>query len=266
MRKLSHPHVVNFFGMERVDGKIYIMMEKVHGGELFDRVVQLESYSELQARATTLVLLDAIRYLHSQRICHRDLKPENLLLSHDDDPTDIKLADFGFAAEVERDAATGGPLGTLTTTCGTPGYVAPEVITATPDRPYGLTCDMWSIGVIIFVLLGGYPPFDDGADDEDGGGGDDNSALFKRILKGEYEFHDEFWCDISEAAKDFIRRLLTVKPADRITAEEALQHPWLELGEEELKNRDLQHNLVAMKAWNRKRKFKRGKVTPIPNP
>ena len=131
------------------------------------------------------------------------------------------------------------------------GYVAPEVITAAKTGGYGLACDMWSVGVIVFVLLGGYAPFED----------PDPEEQFRAIVAGDFEFHEEYWADVSDAAKDFIRRLLTVDRSARITVEEALHHPWLELSESELATRNLGHNQEAMKAWNRKRKFKRAMNT-----
>jgi len=247
MRGLDHPHIVKMLtDIQGPGGIYYIVMERVEGGELFDRVVELESYSEAQARATAITLLDALRYLHARNICHRDLKPENLLLKTKDTDSDIKIADFGFAAEVQGNC--------LTDMCGTPGYVAPEVIKmgdrnvpASEKKPYGLECDMWSVGVIIFVLLGGYPPFDD----------DNQTVLFQLIARADYEFHEEFWCDISDAAKDLIRRLLTVDVSKRATAEEALQHPWIALSEDELVSRDLKANQLALKKYLQKRKLKR---------
>jgi len=247
MRGLDHPHIVKMLAdIQGAGGMYYIVMERVEGGELFDRVVELESYSEAQARATAITLLDALRYLHAKNICHRDLKPENLLLKSKTTDSDIKIADFGFAAEANGH--------TLTAMCGTPGYVAPEVIKmgdrnvpTSEKAPYGLECDMWSVGVIIFVLLGGYPPFDD----------DNQTVLFQLIARGEFEFHDEFWADISDAAKDMIRRLLCVDAAKRCSAEEALQHPWIALSEEELISRDLKANQIALRRYLQKRKLKR---------
>jgi len=247
MRGLNHPHIVKMYAdIHGADGMYYLVMERVRGGELFDRIVELESYTEVQARATAVILLDALHYLHSRNICHRDLKPENLLLKSKDTDSDIKIADFGFAAEVEGDEC-------LTDMCGTPNYVAPEVIKmgnahlGGSAAPYGLACDMWSVGVIIFVLLGGYPPFEH----------DDQKVLFQLIAHGIYEFHDEYWAEISDGAKDLISKLLMVDPKKRITAAQALKHPWLELNEAELNKRSLNKNLAEMRRWNQKRKLKR---------
>jgi len=159
MRALDHPNIVKMLAdIPGQDGMYYLVMERVRGGELFDRIVELEHYTEVQARATAVILLDAMRYLHMKNICHRDLKPENLLLLSKNTDSDIKIADFGFAAEVKGDTY-------LTDMCGTPNYVAPEVIKmgsgGDKGKGYGIACDMWSVGVIIFVLLGGYPPFED---------------------------------------------------------------------------------------------------------
>lgn len=139
---------------------------------------------------------------------HRDLKPENLLLTSKNDDADVKLADFGFAAKA--------PTQCLTTQCGTPGYVAPEIL---KDKPHGRPVDLWSLGVIAYILLGGYPPFHD----------ENQKNLFRLIKAGRYEFHPEYWGGVSEEAKDFIRHLLEVNPDKRYTADQALKHSWVML-------------------------------------
>jgi len=130
-----------------------------------------------------------MNYLHERKIAHRDLKPENLLLRSVEDDAAIKIADFGFAKKVTSKK--------LTTQCGTPGYVAPEILEGVP---YDESADMWSVGVILYILLGGYPPFHE----------DNQKELFKKIRKGSFEFHTEYWSQISDDAKDLIRGLLTV--------------------------------------------------------
>jgi len=141
--KLQHPHVVKYFDFTQDRSHYYIVLEVVAGGELFDRIVQRVYYSEKEARDLVWVLLDVLHHIHGKRIAHRDLKPENLLLKSTHNDHDIKLADFGFATEAKK------PMREL---CGTPAYVAPEIIN---EKPYGLEVDMWSCGVIVFILLGG---------------------------------------------------------------------------------------------------------------
>jgi calcium/calmodulin-dependent protein kinase I len=142
------------------------------------------------------LLLEAIKYCHDADIVHRDLKPENLLLTGKDDDASIKLADFGFAKRIEFDSEG------LVTACGTPGYVAPEIL---EGKPYGKTVDIWSIGVITYILLCGYPPFHD----------DNHNALFKKIKKGKFQFDSPYWDNVSDDAKDLISQMLVVDPEKR---------------------------------------------------
>lgn len=168
----------------------------MEGGELFDRIVDKSYYTEREARDLVLLLLEAIKYCHSYGIVHRDLKPENVLLSSKDDNASIKLADFGFAKKLDLDSEN------LTTACGTPGYVAPEIL---KGSSYGKTVDIWSIGVITFILLCGYPPFHH----------DNHNALFRLIKAGKFEFSSPYWDHISDEAKDLINQMLVVDPAKR---------------------------------------------------
>ncbi|CAM9494431.1 unnamed protein product [Pylaiella littoralis] len=207
LRLLQHSNVVSIHQFFQDDPEYYYMvMEYMSGGELFDRIVQKTYYNEEEARNLCRVLLDSVRYCHELGIVHRDLKPENILLASKHDDASIKLADFGFACSVLN--------GKVTTQCGSPGYVAPEILKA---MPYGTSVDMWSIGVIIYTLLGGYPPFHD----------ENQTRLFRRIKAGSFKFHDEYWSSTSIEAKDLIRKLLLVDPARRMNATQAMEHPWL---------------------------------------
>ncbi|XP_064559095.1 calcium/calmodulin-dependent protein kinase type 1D isoform X3 [Zonotrichia leucophrys gambelii] len=182
-------------------------MQLVSGGELFDRIVEKGFYTEKDASTLIRQVLDAVYYLHRMGIVHRDLKPENLLYYSQDEESKIMISDFGLS-KME------GKGDVMSTACGTPGYVAPEVLA---QKPYSKAVDCWSIGVIAYILLCGYPPFYD----------ENDSKLFEQILKAEYEFDSPYWDDISESAKDFIRNLMEKDPNKRYTCEQAARHPWI---------------------------------------
>jgi serine/threonine protein kinase len=167
---------------------------------------------------------------------------ENLLLQSADDDSAVKIADFGFAKRVYKPNS-------LTTQCGTPGYVAPEILEGTP---YDQASDMWSVGVILYILLGGYPPFIE----------NNQRELFRKIRKGEYEFHEEYWGTVSEGATELISSLLQVNPAKRLSARDALSNKWICEDDATLLDRDLGANLEEMKRFNAKRKF-RGAVSTV---
>jgi calcium/calmodulin-dependent protein kinase I len=242
MSRLNHPNIVRLYETYRESEYYYLVTEKMMGGELLDRVVQKTFYNEKEARDTCKILFQAMSYCHSKRIAHRDLKPENLLLQSDDNDWDLKIADFGFAKKC--------PPSGLTTMCGTPGYVAPEILERVP---YDTQCDLWSLGVIVYILLGGYSPFEEKSQD----------ALFARIRAGDYTFHEEFWHSVSSNAKDLIRSLLTVDPRQRLTSDQALQHSWMTVSEDVLASTDLGVNLHELKRYNAKRKFKAAVKTVI---
>ncbi|XP_026532003.1 calcium/calmodulin-dependent protein kinase type 1B isoform X2 [Pseudonaja textilis] len=181
-------------------------MQLVTGGELFDRIIERGYYTEKDASQLIRQVLEAVNYLHDLGIVHRDLKPENLLYATPFEDAKIMITDFGLS-KIEAD-------GIMSTACGTPGYVAPEIL---EQKAYGKAVDSWALGVISYILLCGYPPFYD----------ENDSELFNQILKAEYEFDSPYWDDISESAKDFIRHLLERDPEKRFTCEQALQHPWI---------------------------------------
>jgi len=207
LKKVQHPNIISL--KEIIDTKncLFIVTELVTGGELFDKIVELGNFSEKDAAILVTKIVSAIDYLHDINIVHRDLKPENLLLKDPNSLHEIKLADFGLSKIV-------GTKVMMQTACGTPGYVAPEVLNATG---YDKEVDMWSIGVITYILLCGFPPFYN----------DSLPELFEQIMKADYDFPEEYWKDISEDAKDFIRKLLVVNSAKRLTGKEALKHRWL---------------------------------------
>ena len=217
LRSVQHANVVRLFEIFESDAKIFLVMEELTGGELFDRLVTLGKYTEEDARYFTFKLLNAVLYLHDRNICHRDLKPENILLANAEPDAELKITDFGLS----KIAAPQLDDFLMTTRCGTPGYVAPEVLAQEVShgqlRKYGTSCDMWSVGVIVYILLSAAPPFY----------GKTDAEMNKRIKQGTYKFPDKYWASISQPAKDFIGRLLTVDPNRRMSAAEALQHDWI---------------------------------------
>ncbi|XP_015795298.1 calcium/calmodulin-dependent protein kinase type 1 [Tetranychus urticae] len=206
LRKLNHSNIVQLKETYEDKQKVYLVMELVTGGELFDRIVEKGSYTEKDASALIRQILEAVDYMHCQGVVHRDLKPENLLYYNQDPDSKIMISDFGLSKMEDS--------GVMATACGTPGYVAPEVLS---QKPYGKAVDVWSIGVIAYILLCGYPPFYD----------ENDANLFAQIVKGDFEFDSPYWDDISDSAKDFITHLICVNPNKRYTCKQALAHPWI---------------------------------------
>jgi serine/threonine protein kinase len=203
MKLLKHDHVVQMREVLQSSTKIYIVLELITGGELFDRIVKVKRFSEDIARKFLQQLVDGIWYCHTQGISHRDLKPENLLLDGDDN---LKISDFGLSAL----SNTGGGEKMLMTTCGTPNYVAPEVL---QEKGYsGAMADVWSCGVILYVMLAGYLPFED----------DTLNGLFAKIENGRFNFPSHFSPDV----KDLISKMLVVDPNKRINMDSVMKHPW----------------------------------------
>lgn len=236
LKELDYPNITKLYEFFEEPKSFYVVLEYLEGGELFDRIVKKAFYNEKEARDLVFILLKTIKYLHDKGIVHRDLKPENLLLKSKDNDAEVTLADFGFATYSKGDD--------ITNQCGTPGYIAPEILKCVP---YGKTVDMWSFGVILYILLGGYPPFHD----------ENQRALFKKIIKGDYEFHHDYWSGVSDEAKQLIQGLLTVDPKLRLTVDQALAHPWLGKAEELLASTDLQSNLKVLKKYIATRKLKK---------
>uniref|UniRef100_A0A7N8WLF9 Serine/threonine-protein kinase DCLK2 n=1 Tax=Mastacembelus armatus TaxID=205130 RepID=A0A7N8WLF9_9TELE len=208
LRRVKHPNIVLL--IEEVDtyNELYLVMELVKGGDLFDAITSANRYTERDASGMLYNLANAIKYLHSLNIVHRDIKPENLLVyEHADGSKSLKLGDFGLATVVD------GPLYTV---CGTPTYVAPEIIAETG---YGLKVDIWAAGVITYILLCGFPPFR--------GSSDDQEVLFDQILMGQLEFPLPYWDNVSETATELIRSMLEVEVDQRYTALQVLEHPWV---------------------------------------
>jgi len=232
--KIHHPNVIKLLDLFDSTENLYLVMELVTGGELFDRIVEREQYSESDAKEVMRQLLDAIEYIHSKDIVHRDLKPENLLLEDKARDTKIKLTDFGLSKIFDSEY--------MSTACGTPGYVAPEILTATG---YGPAVDMWSAGVIMYILLCGYPPFYN----------ENDAKLFESIMAANYHFHSPYWDNISKEAKSVIQSLLVPDPSKRLTAIQAKELEWFKITDDESKGTALPTEMKdSLKRHNTERK------------
>ncbi len=213
LRSLRHPSIIHLEDIFADGHNLYLVMELSDGGDLFDRISYKAHYKEGEAREVIRQILEAISYLHANKVAHRDLKPENILLVSRTNDTHVKITDFGLAKKI--DDSSGGNLKTF---CGTPQYFAPEVLqrknSVKGTGRYSIEADMWSVGVIMYVLLCGAFPFQE-------------KVLFKQIKKAEYSFAAPVWQTVSEEAKDMIRRLLVVSAKERLTADQCLQHPWI---------------------------------------
>lgn len=207
----GHRSIVTLVDYFETMNNLYLVTDLCVGGELFDRICERGNYYEKDAAHIVRTIVDAVVYLHDQGIVHRDLKPENLLFRDKTEESDLLIADFGLSRVVDDEKIT-----VLSTTCGTPGYMAPEIFKKTG---HGKPVDMWAIGVITYFLLCGYTPFDR----------DTTMEEMQAIINADYRFEPtQYWEDVSEDAKDFINKLLTIDPAKRLSAKEALQHRWLQ--------------------------------------
>jgi len=208
LKALQHQYIVRCFDAIDTADHMYFIMELMSGGELFDRIVSLGHFTEKMAQDVTFKLLSALQFMHEQGVCHRDLKPENLLLSDTSETAEVKITDFGLSKMLDERTTI------MKTACGTPGYCAPEVLNM---GNYGFECDVWSYGVILYILLCGFPPFY----------GDNDQQMFKKIKGGQYRFLKPYWDPISDDAKDIVAKMLVVDVTDRTSIAELLQHPWL---------------------------------------
>ncbi|TPX46180.1 hypothetical protein SeLEV6574_g03357 [Synchytrium endobioticum] len=216
LEMVQHPHIVGLIDKYETPAHMYLVTDLASGGELFDQIVQKGSYTEADAAKLVRQLLDAVAYLHDHDIVHRDLKPENLLFRDRSDNADVMITDFGLSRVVDSDMY-------LRTACGTPDYVAPEVLDQTG---HGKPVDVWALGVITYVLLCGFTPFWC-VTSPPVHPGEDQRSLFAAIVSGQYDYDEEYWSAVSDSAKDFIDLCLTRDPAKRPAAGQALEHPWL---------------------------------------
>lgn len=236
LASLNHPHIVPLIDFFDEKDCYFIVMELMSGGDLFDRIGKKKAYSEADARDLVVKMLKAVAYCHTRRIAHCDMKPKNLLLMSDDNDSFIKLADFGFAARVHEDKS-------LSKQCGTPFFVSPEILMR---KPYDHQSDMWSVGCIVFLLLSGNLPFM----------GRSQKELFRKIVSGKYEFDEEDWQDVSDDAKDLVKRLLILNPDERITANEAIRHRWVKASKDRLSLIVLQGTSQRLKTFNARMKLR----------
>ncbi|XP_014233574.1 serine/threonine-protein kinase GD17699 [Trichogramma pretiosum] len=208
LRQVSHPNIISLIEEQETNDHLFLVMELMKGGDLFDAIAKATKFSEDDSRIMVTHLCYALAYLHSHNIVHRDVKPENLLVQISGDRIScLKLADFGLAQVVQE------PLYTI---CGTPTYVAPEILA---EVGYGLKIDVWAAGVILYILLCGFPPFVSTDNEQE--------KLFEQILSGFYEFTSPYWDNISLTAKELISNMLQAQPEIRFSAEDVLDHPWL---------------------------------------
>jgi len=213
MSQLDHEHIIRLLEVYENNREVCLVMELAKGGELFDRLLEQGSLRESEAARLFSQLLEAVAELHSRGIVHRDLKPENLLFYDNTADSQILLADFGLS-DYEEELSKDSPV------AGTPTYLAPEVIAQTESSA---AQDLWSCGVILFIILCGYPPFFSDEENEQ----DSETAVLKAVVKGRYNFHSAFWDQVSSEAKDLVSRLLCLDPQLRLSAREALRHPWI---------------------------------------
>ncbi|CUV04485.1 unnamed protein product [Cryptosporidium hominis] len=206
MKRLDHPNIIKLFEVFEDTNYLYFVMEICTGGELFDRIIKRGHFSERYAAVIMRQVFSAIAYCHSNEFMHRDLKPENLLFSDSSPNSLLKVIDWGFAAKCPKTHK-------FTSVVGTPYYVAPEVLYGS----YSKLCDLWSAGVILYILLCGYPPFH----------GKDNVEILRKVKIGQYSLEHNSWKYVSDSAKDLIKRLLMTDPNKRISAQDALNHPWI---------------------------------------
>ncbi|XP_068117325.1 serine/threonine-protein kinase H1 [Hyperolius riggenbachi] len=209
LRRVRHTNIIQLIEVFETQERVYMVMELATGGELFDRIIAKGSFTERDATHVLQMVLEGVKYLHTLGITHRDLKPENLLYYHPGTDSKIMITDFGLASARKK-----GDECLMKTTCGTPEYIAPEILVR---KPYTNSVDMWALGVISYILLSGTMPFED----------DNRTRLYRQILKGKYSYSGEPWPSVSNLAKDFIDRLLMVEPSERMTASQALKHPWV---------------------------------------
>ncbi|XP_026134327.1 calcium/calmodulin-dependent protein kinase type II delta chain isoform X17 [Carassius auratus] len=243
-RLLKHPNIVRLHDSISEEGFHYLVFDLVTGGELFEDIVAREFYSEADASHCINQILESVSHIHQHDIVHRDLKPENLLLASKMKGAAVKLADFGLAIEVQGDQQAWFGF------AGTPGYLSPEVLR---KDPYGKPVDIWACGVILYILLVGYPPFWD----------EDQHKLYQQIKAGAYDFPSPEWDTVTAEAKNLINQMLTINPAKRITADQALKHPWVCQRSTVASMIHRQETVECLRKFNARRKLKGAILTTM---
>ncbi|XP_069622824.1 calcium/calmodulin-dependent protein kinase type II subunit beta isoform X5 [Ranitomeya imitator] len=243
-RLLKHPNIVRLHDSISEEGFHYLIFDLVTGGELFEDIVAREYYSEADASHCIQQILEAVLHCHQMGVVHRDLKPENLLLASKCKGAAVKLADFGLAIEVQGEQQAWFGF------AGTPGYLSPEVLR---KEAYGKPVDIWACGVILYILLVGYPPFWD----------EDQHKLYQQIKAGAYDFPSPEWDTVTPEAKNLINQMLTINPAKRITAHEALKHPWVCQRSTVASMMHRQETVECLKKFNARRKLKGAILTTM---
>ena len=240
LKLVNHANVIKLEAVYETSTQYLLVLQLITGGELFEQIVEITHYSEADASRIVRQILEGVDHMHKNLIVHRDLKPENLLLSSKEDPNaKVLITDFGLSAIMVSAEER------LKRAVGTPGYLAPEVLfTLDTDEGYGLEVDAWGIGVIMYILLCGYPPFY----------GEDDDAVYDKICDCDYSFQEEYWGNISDQAKDLIRRFLTLDPTQRITPAQALEHPWIQSCAYTVPLPDT--TIASIKSFNARRRFK----------
>uniref|UniRef100_A0A3Q3IP64 calcium/calmodulin-dependent protein kinase n=1 Tax=Monopterus albus TaxID=43700 RepID=A0A3Q3IP64_MONAL len=243
-RLLKHANIVRLHDSISEEGFHYLVFDLVTGGELFEDIVAREYYSEADASHCISQILESVNHIHQHDIVHRDLKPENLLLASKMKGAAVKLADFGLAIEVQGEQQAWFGF------AGTPGYLSPEVLR---KDPYGKSVDIWACGVILYILLVGYPPFWD----------EDQHKLYQQIKAGAYDFPSPEWDTVTPEAKNLINQMLTINPAKRITAEQALKHPWVCHRSTVASMMHRQETVECLRKFNARRKLKGAILTTM---
>ncbi|XP_074104513.1 calcium/calmodulin-dependent protein kinase II isoform X5 [Cotesia typhae] len=243
-RKLQHPNIVRLHESIQEEHCHYLVFDLVTGGELFEDIVAREFYSEADASHCIQQILESVHHCHHNGIVHRDLKPENLLLASKAKGAAVKLADFGLAIELQGEAQAWYGF------AGTPGYLSPEVL---KKEPYGKPVDIWACGVILYILLVGYPPFWD----------EDQHRLYGQIKAGAYDYPSPEWDTVTPEARNLINQMLTVNPSRRITASDALRHPWICQRERVASVVHRQETVDCLKKFNARRKLKGAILTTM---
>ncbi|XP_069000427.1 calcium/calmodulin-dependent protein kinase type II subunit gamma isoform X12 [Embiotoca jacksoni] len=243
-RLLKHPNIVRLHDSISEEGFHYLVFDLVTGGELFEDIVAREYYSEADASHCINQILESVSHIHQHDIVHRDLKPENLLLASKMKGAAVKLADFGLAIEVQGEQQAWFGF------AGTPGYLSPEVLR---KDPYGKPVDIWACGVILYILLVGYPPFWD----------EDQHKLYQQIKAGAYDFPSPEWDTVTPEAKNLINQMLTINPAKRITADQAIKHPWVCQRSTVASMMHRQETVECLRKFNARRKLKGAILTTM---